>query len=345
MWRKFLDSLKNNQRVLVYYVTLSLVTSLWRRCFSLKNQADNANWLIIMRNLALKSARWIEMQAPQADTFLQYYCEWPNSYTTSGEFFPCTPWTYHYGPAHEKSEVSGTSFSNLKWKGLHKEQQIFSHVERKYIPLVKSRATSFNPGVVERAPMAAILLVLLFVWPVLAAAPSLHVTAVAWRSVKPWSLCGGDYWIIPFAEFSFSLKKLKMFPYFRSSGSTTPTLTPRCFLYQRGNFFGLPREKSQVPAFESKTGRLGEHISSEKRTLPFCRTFMDILHYSTFLSLRQSEEKCVFFGFFLRVTWQLFCRKDRFAMMPLYSPAVLALRKIQDQFPTGVVHLGRLVVK
>ena len=83
--------------------------SLWRRCFSLKNQADNANWLIIMRNLALKSARWIEMQAPQADTFLQYYCEWPNSYTTSGEFFPCTPWTYHDGPAHEKSEVSASN--------------------------------------------------------------------------------------------------------------------------------------------------------------------------------------------------------------------------------------------
>ena len=35
---------------------------------------------------------------------------------------------------------------------------------------------------------------------------------------------------------------------------------------------------------------------------------------------------------------------DRFAMMPLYSPAVLALRKIQDQFPTGVVSPYEILV-
>lgn len=32
---------------------------------------------------------------------------------------------------------------------------------------------------------------------------------------------------------------------------------------------------------------------------------------------------------------------DRFAMMPLWSPAILALRKLQDaSFPTGILSLG-----
>ena len=39
---------------------------------------------------------------------------------------------------------------------------------------------------------------------------------------------------------------------------------------------------------------------------------------------------------------QLPTSQDRFAMMPLYSPAVLALRKIQDaKLPTGLVTLGQ----
>lgn len=166
--------------------------SLWRRCLSLKNQADNANWLIIMRNLALKSARWIEMQAPQADTFLQYYCEWPNSYTTSGEFFPCTPWTYHCGPAHEKSEVSGYTRNSKSSRMLN--GSIF-HLSSPEQPA----STQGWWNVHQWRQFCWYCSSFGLCWLLH------HPSMLQQRLGVQWSLRGGDYWIIPFAEFSFSL--------------------------------------------------------------------------------------------------------------------------------------------
>lgn len=227
---------------------------------------------------------------------------------------------------------------------LHKEQQIFSHVERKYIPLVKSRATSFNPGVVERAPMAAILLVLLFVWPVLAAAPSLHVTAAAWRSVKPaWRRL-----------LNHTICRILIFPPWRSwRCSHISEAVVAQHQHWRPDVFctrgvtSLACQEKKVRFQRLKVNRKARWAHIQREEDP--SILQDIHGHSTLFYIPFSSsirrKMCFFFCFFLRVTWQLFCRKDRFAMMPLYSPAVLALRKIQDQFPTGVVHLGRLVVK
>ena len=202
---KILWFVENHQRVwLVYYVTLSLVMSLWRRCFSLKNQADNANWLIIMRNLALKSARWIEMQALQADTFLQYSCEWPNSYTTSGKFFPCTPWTYHDGRVQHMKNPNFLTHPSATWneRGYTRNSKSSRMLNGSIFHLSSPEQPASTQGwwnVHQWRQFCWYCSSFGLCW-------LLHHPSMLqqWLGVQ-WSLCGGDYWIIPFAEFSPSL--------------------------------------------------------------------------------------------------------------------------------------------